>query len=74
MGKGQNERKLVYLVHRSIIFDSCIILEMLIKDIMPSIIFDSCVILGMLIKTLPADYDAHCAKNKSTYQFMCDLE
>ena len=45
-----NERKLAYLVHRSIIFDSCFILGMLIKDVMPSIIFDSCLTSGMLIK------------------------
>ena len=50
MGKVCNGSKLAYLVHISIIFDSCIILGMLIKDVMPSIIFDSCHTLGMLIK------------------------
>jgi len=33
MGKVCNGSKLVYLVHRSIIFDSCIILGMLIKGV-----------------------------------------
>jgi len=34
MGIGRNGNKLAYLVHRSIIFDSCIILGMLIKNVM----------------------------------------
>jgi len=46
----RNGSKLAYWVHRSIIFDSYLILGMLIKDVMSSIIFDSCLTLGMLIK------------------------
>ena len=53
--RGRNDNKLAYLVHRSIIFDSCIILGMLIKDVMSSIIFDSCITLGMLIKGVTWD-------------------
>ena len=34
IGIGRNGAKLAYLVHRSIIFESCIILGMLIKDVM----------------------------------------